>query len=53
MRRMLEKNEPIRENMMGILRTRSSLESDDYAREQEKRRSELIGQIRNGAFEKR
>jgi hypothetical protein len=49
---MLEKNEQVRENTMGILRTRSNLKSDDYAREQEKRRSELIEQIRNGAFEK-
>jgi hypothetical protein len=49
---MLEKSEQVKENTMGILRTRTSLESDDYAREQDKRRSELIEQIKNGAFEK-
>lgn len=48
---MFEKNEEIRESVLGILRSRTTLEPDDYANDEEKRRSELIKQIKNGEFE--
>ena len=53
MREMLEKNKKTEENVMGFLITQVGLESNDYLNEEEKRRSDLVEQIKRGAFEKR
>lgn len=48
---MLEEQKSVREETMGLLRVRSP-KRDDHSTQEEKRRSELLEQIRNGAFEK-
>ena len=52
MRRMLEEGQERKEHQTGLVSGQLDLESNSYLAEEESRRSELVKQIKEGAFEK-